>query len=242
MEAGLIDEAVATLQSTPSSSSSSSSSSSNSSSPPSLPPSPPPSADPLLKKELASACLALAYNCLADGFHARAAEALQKGIAALGCGLEGGREGGREGEGRWACWWKLKGDLLTLAALLPEESGVDEGMAWLALGRKQRMKAGEGSFPPPPAAAAAGDESTRAAKACFIAALKEHDPCLADAWNGLGVCEAREGRVLVAQHCFVRALQLESHPGAWANLGMLYASVGREDLAREALRGLQLVQ
>jgi len=42
----------------------------------------------------------------------------------LGCGLEGGREGGREGEGGWACWWKLKGDLLTLAALLPEESGV----------------------------------------------------------------------------------------------------------------------
>jgi len=56
MEASLIDEAVATLQS------------SSSSSPPSLPPSLPPSSDPLLKKELASACLALAYNCLADGF------------------------------------------------------------------------------------------------------------------------------------------------------------------------------
>jgi len=56
MEASLIDEAVATLQS------------SSSSSPPSLPSSLPPSSDPLLKKELASACLALAYNCLADGF------------------------------------------------------------------------------------------------------------------------------------------------------------------------------
>jgi len=49
---------------------------------------------------------------------ARAAEALQKGVAALGSELEGGREGG------WACLFKLKGDLLTLAALLPEESGV----------------------------------------------------------------------------------------------------------------------
>ena len=72
----------------------------NPSFPPSLPPSLPPS------------------------HSARAAEALQKGVAALGSELEGGKEGGREGEGRWACLFKLNGDLLTLAALLPEESGV----------------------------------------------------------------------------------------------------------------------
>ncbi|CAN0250145.1 unnamed protein product, partial [Ectocarpus sp. 8 AP-2014] len=48
----------------------------------------------------------------------------------------------------------------------------------------------------------------------------EADPAYSEAWNGLGATMSK--RPLVQQHCWVRSVQLEHNPSAWANLGMLY--------------------
>ncbi|CAN0170752.1 unnamed protein product, partial [Laminaria digitata] len=51
----------------------------------------------------------------------------------------------------------------------------------------------------------------------------EAEPSHSNAWNGLGVVSRDP---LVQQHGFVRAVQLEHNPSAWANLGMLYLRWG----------------
>lgn len=62
----------------------------------------------------------------------------------------------------------------------------------------------------------------RPAEQAFKQAI-EAEPSHSDAWNGLGVVSRDP---LVKQHCFVRAVQLEHNPSAWANLGMLYLRWG----------------
>lgn len=64
--------------------------------------------------------------------------------------------------------------------------------------------------------------SARLAEQAFKRSI-EAEPSHSDAWNGLGVVSRDP---LVQQHCFVRAVQLEHNPSAWANLGMLYLRWG----------------
>lgn len=51
----------------------------------------------------------------------------------------------------------------------------------------------------------------------------EAEPAYSDAWNGLGAVSRDP---LMQQHCWVRAVQLDYNPSAWANLGMLYVRWG----------------
>lgn len=163
----------------------------------------------------------------------------------------------------WSCVWKLLGDLQTMKGLtgLHHDStttatGLDgamayqraaeaaagqgpsaEALAWVDVGvelyvksRTARERGGEAY---PEAAALMGR-----ARQALERALRT-DPLCCPAWSLLGLVDERP---LVRQHCLVRAIQLEGDVPAWANLGVLYASKGRKELAREAYRGLQLVQ
>ncbi|XP_062516907.1 tetratricopeptide repeat protein 37-like isoform X2 [Corticium candelabrum] len=61
-------------------------------------------------------------------------------------------------------------------------------------------------------------------------------------WNALGVvcCLSGVCDTALAQHCFVRSLQLNSaNATTWSNLGTLYLTKGRKDLAHEAFKNAQ---
>jgi len=216
--------------------------------------------DLLVQKALAEALLAQACARLAEGFHGRAGEALKEGTKVLTV----------VPEAEWpVCVWKLLGDMHTLAFLLPPDGWDDQGglQAFVAKGeeayksilnlepnsaatyydiglnvygqaRLAKLAAGEGSGVSQSAAQSGNDLLARSA-AMFARAV-ELDPLYSPAWVGMGCTESK--RALVRQHCFIRAIQLDHNANAWANLGILYGRMGRPDLAREAFRGLQLVQ
>lgn len=71
----------------------------------------------------------------------------------------------------------------------------------------------------------------RLAERAFKQSL-EVEPAYSDAWNGLGAVSRDP---LVQQHCWVRAVQLEHNPSAWANLGMLYVRWGLDIQVLERL-------
>ncbi|CAM9753532.1 unnamed protein product, partial [Laminaria digitata] len=81
------------------------------------------------------------------------------------------------------------------------------------------------------------EDLARPAEQAFKQSI-EAEPSHSDAWNGLGVVSRDP---LVRQHCFVRAVQLEHNPSAWANLGMLYLRWGLDGQAYGSFGGLQAV-
>ncbi|CAM9973581.1 unnamed protein product, partial [Hapterophycus canaliculatus] len=104
----------------------------------------------------------------------------------------------------------------------------DLGLNYLLRARLVRSDAGEGFFTfrclamkqPRPTL----QQLPRSAEQAFKDAI-DSEPTYSEAWNGLG---AVSRDALVQQHCWVRAVQLEHNPSAWANLGMLYIRWGLE--------------
>ena len=66
----------------------------------------------------------------------------------------------------------------------------------------------------------------------------EADPLSARAFLLLGLCASDDA---LSQHCFLRAVELDRLPSAWANLSVLYTIAGRDDRAERALSGLRAV-
>eukprot|EP00903_Cladosiphon_okamuranus_P012909 g12052.t2 len=128
------------------------------------------------------------------------------------------------------------------AALLATKAAAfyDLGLNYLVRARLLRSEAGEGSGLLPqevyeeiPEVA----DLARSAETAFKQSI-EADPAFSDAWNGLGAVSRDP---LVQQHCWVRAVQLDYNPSAWANLGMLYVRWGLDIQAYESFGGLQAV-
>ncbi|CAM9884354.1 unnamed protein product, partial [Ectocarpus fasciculatus] len=104
----------------------------------------------------------------------------------------------------------------------------DLGLNYLLRGRLVCSDAGEGSgllaqevYEDLPEVA----ELTRSAEEAFRRSV-EADPAYSEAWNGLGATMSK--KPLAQQHCWVRSVQLEHNPSAWANLGMLYVRWGMD--------------
>lgn len=188
---------------------------------------------------------------MAEGYRGRALSALDLGIRTASSTLQ--QLGTASLDCSLASVYKLLGDLETMKGFMAvqgqgggaaydrarEEGEGKEGlaMAYVDVGveayvrsRVVREEQGEG--------APQAKELLEQAAQAYRRAL-ELDPLCCPAWSGLGVVDPR---VLVRQHCLIRAIQLEADVSAWANLGVLYAGSGRKELAREAYRGLQLVQ
>ncbi|CAM9761809.1 unnamed protein product [Ectocarpus sp. 12 AP-2014] len=119
-------------------------------------------------------------------------------------------------------------------ALVPTKAAAlyDLGLNYLLRGRLVCSHAGEGSgleaqesYEGLPEVA----ELTRSAEEAFRRSV-EADPTYSEAWNGLGATMSQ--KPLVQQHCWVRSVQLEHNPSAWANLGMLYVRWGMDIQAR----------
>ncbi|CAB1097731.1 unnamed protein product [Ectocarpus sp. CCAP 1310/34] len=132
-------------------------------------------------------------------------------------------------------------------ALVPTKAAAyyDLGLNYLLRGRLICSDAGEGSgliaqelYEGLPEVA----ELTRSAEEAFRRSV-EADPAYSEAWNGLGATMSQ--KPLVQQHCWVRSVQLEHNPSAWANLGMLYVRWGMDIqaiyTAYESFGGLQAV-
>ena len=77
---------------------------------------------------------------------------------------------------------------------------------------------------------------------CFAAIRKALALCPKDytLWNILGVFAIRmHGDTGLAQHSFVRSIGLSSNAIAWANLGVLYFTQARPELANKAFKEAQ---
>ena len=86
-----------------------------------------------------------------------------------------------------------------------------------------------------------GDEDGSLRDQCFAAtrkalALKPRDPSL---WNLLGVFAMHGQDLFLAQHAFIRSISIGTNAVAWTNLGILYFTQARTDLANKAFKEAQ---
>ena len=58
-------------------------------------------------------------------------------------------------------------------------------------------------------------------------------------WLSLGLVSARSEDWALAQHCFVKSLQLENSATCWTNLGVIYLHLGEHSLANKAFKEAQ---
>jgi len=64
-------------------------------------------------------------------------------------------------------------------------------------------------------------------------------PRQANIWVSLGLVYAKQEDWALAQHCLVRALQLENSALCWTNLGVVYLNLGEQTLANKAFKEAQ---
>ena len=60
------------------------------------------------------------------------------------------------------------------------------------------------------------------------------DPRQAQFWNSLGLILTKQENWALAQHCFIKSLELDTTSMAWINLGVMYFSLGEQGLANKA--------
>ena len=64
-------------------------------------------------------------------------------------------------------------------------------------------------------------------------------PKNSDLWNILGVFASYHQDFGLAQHAFIKSIQLQSNATAWSNLGIVYLTQNRLDLANKAFKEAQ---
>ena len=65
------------------------------------------------------------------------------------------------------------------------------------------------------------------------------DPRQAQFWNSLGLVSTKQENWALAQHCYIKSLELDTTPMAWTNLGVVFLSLGEQGLANKAFKEAQ---
>ena len=65
------------------------------------------------------------------------------------------------------------------------------------------------------------------------------DPRQAQFWNSLGLILTKQENWALAQHCYIKSLELDTTSMAWTNLGVVYISLGEQGLANKAFKEAQ---
>ena len=65
------------------------------------------------------------------------------------------------------------------------------------------------------------------------------DPRQAHFWNSLGLILTKQENWALAQHCYIKSLELDTTSMAWTNLGVVYISLGEQGLANKAFKEAQ---
>ena len=58
-------------------------------------------------------------------------------------------------------------------------------------------------------------------------------------WSSLGLVFTMQDNWSLAQHCFIRSLELENTTQCWTNLGVVYLNIGEHSLANKAFKEAQ---